>query len=165
MLVEILNYYKRYFFETKREDIKLIENYIEYGNGKIKPEYLIDIDEAKMMNDRYNIINFILNLKLLDKTEENFKKVTKIWEIYERFINDKRIKKIRKDDEKILIKFFIDEKNKDLLLKIFNQDSIEYFLYEKIGKYKINTRKDENKDKINNKEQIENKELNEINKK
>ncbi len=165
MLVEILNYYKRYFFETKREDIKLIENYIEYGNGKIKPEYLIDIDEAKMMNDRYNIINFILNLKLLDKTEENFKKVTKIWEKYERLINDKKIKKIRKDDEKILIKFFIDEKNKDLLLKIFNQDSIEYFLYEKIGKYKINTRKDENKDKINNKEQIENKELNEINKK
>ena len=165
MLVEILNYYKRYFFETKREDIKLIENYIEYGNGKIKPEYLIDIDEAKMMNDRYNIINFILNSKLLDKTEENFKKVTKIWEIYERLINNKRIKKIRKDDEIILIKFFIDEKNKDLLLKIFNQDSIEYFLYEKIGKYKINTRKDENKDKINNKEQIENKELNEINKK
>ena len=158
MLVEILNYYKRYFFETKREDIKLIENYIEYGNGKIKPEYLIDIDEAKMMNDRYNIINFILNLKLLDKTEENFKKVTKIWEKYERLINDKKIKKIRKDDEKILIKFFIDEKNKDLLLKIFNQDSIEYFLYEKIGKYKINTKKDENKDKINNKEQIENKE-------
>jgi hypothetical protein len=60
-LKEILNYYNRYLFETKKEDIKLIENYINYGKGEINPEYLNELDNAKRMNNRFQIIKFIFN--------------------------------------------------------------------------------------------------------
>ena len=57
-------------------------------------------------------------------------------------IKDKKIKKIAKIDKKILFEFFSDEKNKDLLLKIFNEESYEYLLKENMYK-KIYKKKDE----------------------
>ena len=61
--------------------------------------------------------------------------------MHERKIKDKKIKKIKKIDKKILFEFFSDENNKDLLLKIFNQESYEYFLKENMNN-KINKKKD-----------------------
>ena len=61
--------------------------------------------------------------------------------MYECMIKDKKIKKIAKIDKKILFEFFSDENNKDLLLKIFNQESYEYFLKENMNN-KINKKKD-----------------------
>ena len=130
-LNEILNYYKRYLFETKENDIKLIENYIKDRNGKIKQEYLNDLDIAKKMNDRFHIINFIFNEKYKNinhkKTEKEFNEIVQKWENLEKPINDKKIKRIRSDDKSILIKYFNDENNKESLLKIIKKDSYEFF--------------------------------------
>ena len=65
-LNEVLNYYNRYLFESKKEDIKMIENCIN-GNGKIKLEYLNDIDIAKKMNIRFLIIDYIYKSKITYK--------------------------------------------------------------------------------------------------
>ena len=54
----------------------------------------------------------------------------------------------------ILSKYFLDENNKDSLLKIFNQESYEYFLKENFENNKINIKEDESEDKIENKEHI-----------
>ena len=153
-LKEILNYYKNYLFESKIEDIKIIEEIIKNKNGKYKEYIKKDLEIARKMNDRFKIINFIFNSKNLNKNEEEFNKVVKSWEIYEYMIKEKKIKKIKIDDKKILIKFFIDENNKDSLLKIFNQESYEYFLKENFEDNKINIKEDESEDKIENKEHI-----------
>ena len=155
-LKEILNYYNNYLFESKKEDIKKIEEIIKNKKGNYEEYIQKDLENARKMNDRFNIINFIFNSRNINKTEVEFNKVVKSWETYEKMISDKKIKKMRKNDEKILIKFFIEGNNKDSLLKIFSQETYEYFLKEKIEGHQISSKKHkiENKDKMDNKEQI-----------
>jgi hypothetical protein len=62
-------------------------------------------------------------------------------------IQDKKIKKMRKDDKLLLSKYFINNNNKDSLLKIFGRDSYDFFLKESI---KFN--EEEKEEKENNKE-------------
>ena len=131
MLNEVLNYYKRYFFESKSEDIKLIEDYIKDGKGELKPNYLNDIDIAKAMNDRYQIINFIF-IKLHkenenERNETEFNNVVYEWSLIEKLIKDKKVKKMKLVYKKILAEYFLDAKNKDSLLKIFNIDTYAFF--------------------------------------
>ena len=70
-----MNYYKNFLFESKKEEIKTIENIIKNNNGNYK-DYLKDLEEAKKMNKKYEIINYLFESKNKDKekTEENFKK-------------------------------------------------------------------------------------------
>ena len=130
-LKEILNYYKNYFFESKIDDIKTIENALkkrEYEMGYLE-KYAKDLDEIKKMNIIYPIINLLYNSRYEGKIkiEEEFNKISSGWKDIEEMITRKKIRKMRKDDKIILIKYFNDEKNKDLLLKIFSQDSYEFF--------------------------------------
>ena len=131
MLNEVLNYYKRYFFESKSEDIKLIEDYIKDGKGELKPNYLNDIDIAKAMNDRYQIINFMF-MKIHkenenERNETEFNNVVYEWSLIEKLIKDKKVKKMKLVYKKILAEYFLDEKNKASLLKIFNLDTYAFF--------------------------------------
>ena len=131
MLNEVLNYYKRYFFESKSEDIKLIEDYIKDGKGELKPNYLNDIDIAKRMNDRYQIINFMF-IKIHkenenERNETEFNNVVYEWSLIEKLIKDKKVKKMKLVYKKILAEYFLDAKNKDSLLKIFNIDTYAFF--------------------------------------
>ena len=156
MLNEVLNYYKRYFFESKREDIKLIEDYIQDGKGELKPVYLNDINIAKKMNDRFQIINFMF-IKLHNENKRNeteFNKVVYDWNLIEKMINDKRVKKMQIKNKKILAEYFLDENNKESLLKIFNEDSYEFF--------KMFSQNLVNKEKERNKENIDENKLNEL---
>ena len=129
-LNEILNYYKNFLFDSKKEEIENIENIIKNNNGNYN-DYLNDLEEAKKMNQKYEIINKIFELKNKDnkKTEKNFKKN---WEQLERQIKEQKLSKMRNDDRAILYDYF--EKNKELGLSIFGQDSYEYFM--KNGKKK-----------------------------
>ena len=160
MLNEVLNYYKRYFFESKREDIKLIEDYIQDGKGELKPEYLNDINIAKKMNDRFQIINFMF-IKLHNENKRNeteFNKVVYDWNLIEKMINDKKVKKMQINYKKILAEYFLDENNKESLLKIFNEDSYEFF--KMISQNLVNEKKERNKENID--ENIDENKLNEL---
>ena len=146
-LNDILNYYKRYLFESKATDIELIENYL-INDGNINyEEYLKDLDEARKMNDRYDIIEGLFKSKKKEKSEEEFNKYVKSWEILEKMIKDKKIKKMRNEDKKFLIEYFSDENKKEPLLKIFDEDSYEFF---KKGSLEyINKKKEKNINKSN----------------
>ena len=160
MLNEVLNYYNRYFFESKREDIKLIEDYIQDGKGELKPEYLNDINIAKKMNDRFQIINFMF-IKLHNENKRNeteFNKVVYDWNLIEKMINDKKVKKMQINNKKILAEYFLDENNKESLLKIFNEDSYEFF--KMISQNLVNEKKERNKENID--ENIDENKLNEL---
>ena len=142
-LNEILNYYKSFLFETKKNEIILIENYFKNNTELINYEqYLQDLENAKKMNDKYDIINYLYESKSKDKniqkTEKELNVIIKSWEGLEKQIKDKKIKKMRKDDKEKLYKYFNDINNKVSLLKIFNQESIDYFINEmdKINSFK-----------------------------
>ena len=127
-LEQILRYYKSFLSESKKDDIVIIENSIHNGGQGINFEkYSKDLEEAKKMNDRYDIINFIFQNKNNSEEKEDFQKIVKKWEILEKQIADKKLKKMRKDDRIILLKYFNNKNNNNSLLKIFTQEEIDNF--------------------------------------
>ena len=132
-LKEVLNYYKEFKFESKEEDIKKLE-YIIKNNDNNYEEYIKDFEEAKKMNDRLNLINYLYEsnyrAKYKEKNEEVMNRAREYWRELEKQIQDKRIKKMPKAITIILFKYFNDENNREELLKIFNEDQIEYFIKE-----------------------------------
>ena len=131
-LKQILEYYTNYLFETKKEEIKLLNDFINNINLEIEYEkYLQDFEKAKKMNERIEIIKFLL--EETEKSYENEKEVSecaKIWEGLEKAIKDKKIKNIKKNYMEILKKYFNDSNNKDLLISIFTEEIYEYFINE-----------------------------------
>ena len=148
-LKEILNYYKTFLFESKREDINLIEDAIKNNNLNYKI-YLKDYDIAKKINIRLPLINNCFNTNNL-KTENEFNNAIEVWNNIEKMIREKKIKKIRKDIKILLNKYINDENNMDILLKIFSQDIIDFY----INEFKNNIEKDkiENKNKAKKNEE------------
>ena len=130
-LKEILNYHRNYLFESKIDDIKRIENDLKKKEYRMNyfEKYINKLDEIKKKNIIYPIINLLYNSRYKGKIkiEEEFNKISNGWKDIEEMISKKKIKKMRKDDKKLLIEYFNDEKNKNLLLKIFSQDSYEFF--------------------------------------
>ena len=120
----ILEYYKKYYFESKKNEINEIKRHSLHFQQFIK-----DLDKIKEMVDEYCIIEYIFNYKnnRKEKTENKILKVAQTWEILKNLIKDKKIKKMRKDDKLMLRIYFDDINHKDLLLKIFGEDGLEYF--------------------------------------
>ena len=131
-LLEVLNYYKNYFPQSKKEEINIIESMIK--NNKITGEinYLKDFDISKKMNIKFPIIKYILYLKIkyenFKPTEEDLNKSIQIWDKLENIIKKKKIKKIIKTFRIALTNYFNDINNKELLLQIFKQDDLNFFI-------------------------------------
>ena len=81
----ILEYYKNYFFETKKTQITEIEN--GHFNFKSIAE---EVNKAKIMNEKYCIIEFIFNnnLSAKEKTEEKIQTIVSSWDKFEKMIKD-----------------------------------------------------------------------------
>ena len=126
-LKEVLTYYKEFFFESREEDIKRLEHIIK-NNDNNYGEYLKDLEEAKKMNERLEIINFLCEQYYKEKNEENMIRIVHRWSDLEKQIKDKKIKKIPKALKLLLLKYFNDENNIEDYLNIFNKDQIEYFM-------------------------------------
>ena len=141
----ILQYYKNYLFESKKSEITEIEN----GSFKFQNN-MEEINNAKVMNEKYCIIEFIFNYKNKEKekTESKIQNAVESWKKIEKMIKDKKLKKMRKDDKIMLGKFFEDNNNKDLLIKIFGEDCYDNF--KKESEEVLNKENKENKiNKIN----------------
>ena len=172
-LKHILKYYKNYLFNSKKNEIKLLEEFINNLNIEIDYEkYLEDSEKAKKSNARYSIIRYlgIENKKNL-KDENEMSGCVQKWEELEKLIKDKKYRKMKRDNKESLKKYFIDIKNKDILLKIFEKDIYEYVMKEIINESKIydnnnievnnveNNIKEEESNKINSKIEIEKEEI------
>ena len=131
-LKQILEYYTNYLFETKKEEIKKLNEFINNLNSEIEYEkYLQDFEKATKMNERIDIIRFLLEENGKKKNnEKDVKEYVKIWEGLEKSIKDKKIEIMNENYMKNIKKYFNDSKNKDLLIKIFNQEIYEYFINE-----------------------------------
>ena len=127
----VLEYYKEYCFESKKKVIEIIENIIKDNKGEYK-KYLTEYKFAKKMNERLPIINYYFtmekNIKKENVSEEEFIKFGKNWETLEDGIKKKKIKKFRKTDKIILYKYFNDINNRKILLNIFDEENINFFI-------------------------------------
>ena len=129
----ILKHYINYYFESKKNDINLIQSIIKNKSGNYE-KYInkLDLNEAKELNNEFDIINYLyINEPTYNntlKTEENFKEYISIWKALKKSIKDKKIKKLREDKKKILFNYFNEKDNKKKLIEIFGQDAYDYFI-------------------------------------
>ena len=157
-LKEILLYYKEYNFETKKEEIKIIEKILldkEIYNINID-EYLKDYERAKKLNNIISIIKFILknkNIPIIEKELINC--VDNIWANLEKKIKEKNFDTIEKEYKLILIKFFVEPKNEEILVKLFSKEIFDLFINENQNLLKEN-KGNGNEIKDNENEKIEN---------
>ena len=146
-LNEILNYYKNFYIESKENDIILIEEEIRKKQIKKSEKYLYEFNKAQKLNKRAPIINYLYNEQYkqnnINNKEETIENIIKLWNSLEKIINEKSYEKIDIEYKQILIAYFKNEKNKDLLLEIFSKDIYNDFIQSNI--YNLNI-----KDSIDN---------------
>ena len=156
-LKEVLNYYKKYLFESKKEYIDIIENIIKNGKGDYN-KYLEEYEIAKEMNNKYPIIIY-LNKSKINKNilkEKEIKEFCEYFKKIEKMLKEKKIhKKMRKSDKQKIIEYFHDENNKEKLIEIYGED-----IYNFIINLNQNEKK-ENKNKVEE-EKMNNVQINEI---
>ena len=140
---QVLLYYQQFLFISKLNEINILKEYINDFKLDIDTEkYLKDFEKAKQLNTKYNIIQFLI--EEMDKDihkEENINECVLLWEFLETNIKVKKLKKIKKNYKQLLKKCFNQEKNKDLLLKIFTKDCYE-FCINYVNKNKENIKKE-----------------------
>ena len=155
---EILKYYKNYFFESKKEEIKKIEEIIQNKN---RYYYLEDYNIAEEMNKKIPIINYLFDSKNTNniKTEIEFNKTVNNYKEIELMIKNKKIEEISKKDKEILNKYFNNDNNKELLFNVFSEEEIEYFINETNKELLINNELDNNLIITSNVKEIEDEKL------
>ena len=131
-LKEVLKFYQDFLSESKKEEIKNLQIFIKDLKTKIDYEsYLKDFEKAKKLNERSPIIKFLLQEENVnDLNEIIMNEYIKKWDELEQMINDKKLKKMRKNHKILLKRFFNEKNNRDILLKIFKEEIYEYFINE-----------------------------------
>ena len=132
----VLKYYKNYLFESKKEEIILLEKAIQKGEEFEYKNYLENLEEKKIMNDKYPLIEFIYywNNKGKAKTEEEIKNTLKSYNTAEQAIKDKKTNKLKNYLKEPLKEFFNNKDNHQILIKIFSQDMIDKFVSQDVKK-------------------------------
>ena len=164
-LTEILNYYKDFRFTSKYEDINFLQDIIK--NKRIGFEkFLSEHKLAEKINLRAPIIKYLIYSKSPEdaKNEDKIQEYIKSWDTYEDMIKKNTFKKkMRKDTKQLLVKYFNEKKNQNVLLKIFKQEEIDLFIKTNSKQDKNNKKENNNKTNIINTNQIEGNNNNENN--
>ena len=152
----VLKYFKTFFFESKLKEIKKIEEDIK--NKNVDSEYLKYYQEAVEGNNIYPIIKeiFYTSHNRVISSEFSLKQSLESWGIVNKTIKAKKLNKLR--NKEIYYQYFNDKKNHELLLKVFTQEEIDFFINSVKSKNKIKISKQ--KHEINN--EIKNENKNEI---
>ena len=122
-LKEILNYYNECKFQSKQEDIKIIQDIINFNKKIEYQEYLKDYEEAKEINPKIQIIKNYYN-KEENSSEEKITQNINDWKTVEKLLKDKKYKKMKKGKKEYLF----DIKNREALYKIYGHDIIDSFI-------------------------------------
>ena len=126
---EILNYYKKYEFESKKNDIDFIETSLKDKKNFDYSKYLKDLDKAKKMNQRYNLIIFLHKKNNPNSlTERELKKSVGSYDSFEKSLKDNKFNKMQVKTSKILYEYFKNRDNKNQLKNIYTEDEIDLFI-------------------------------------
>ncbi len=129
-LNEVLLYYKQYLFESKKEEINIIEKK-QNNNENIIDNCLKDYQNAKKFNKRFPIINYLFEIKNI--TEKEMCNYVNEWEKLELLIKKNSSQEIDKNIKTKIVKYFDNKDNKNILLNIFQENDYKPFI-EKIKK-------------------------------
>ena len=155
-LKQILNYYETFLSESKKSDINTLKNIIDNQQIENYDKYLKEYETAYKMNCRKDIIFYLFDLELKNEKIEEYQlnRFVNKWNLIEEMVKNKKYK----GEYKLkLINFFNEQKNKNLILNIFNEDEIKLFIREN------NILFDIKKEEILNNEKKEDKISNNIN--
>ena len=129
MLKEVLNYFNNFYFESKNKEINEMKQILEKKDKEGCSKYMIHYVQARNQNKRFNILKYISDSKNIKFTEKNFlKNVVNFWKTHEEFIHDKKSNISKLKFRKEIFNYFIDEKNKFDIIRIFKQDEIDYYI-------------------------------------
>ena len=126
-LKEILEYYSKYCPSLKNKEINGINEIIKNEKGNIE-EYLKEYDEVQNIKIRQHLIDIIHEKK--ESNKHSLEDSYKLWIQFEDLLKRKSFNKIPRGIKKGLLNYFRDEKNKEILLKIFEPDVYEFLLEE-----------------------------------
>ena len=145
----ILNYYKNYYFESKKEEIDMLEKNIKLGEKFEYKKYLNDLEVAISRNERYPIIKFICekNNKGKEINEKEMLEWLKNFESNENSLRDGKKKKIKRQIKTPIIEYFNNKENMPILLKIFTPEQINNYI-EKKEKKEEKEQKEQKEQKI-----------------
>ena len=166
---EVLKYYKTFLFESKKNDIIILENMFKNSKPEIDYfNYLIDYKTSKIVNERESIIMLFFNEKNNSRKhnnnnndkrkEEEIQKCIKEWEEIEKDINNNIYIKLTNDKNKLLLKYFSNDDNKEVLLKIFEEKTYNSLMNKIKEKNRNNAKKNEENEKnhfYNNNKELE----------
>jgi len=128
-LKQVLDYYKTFSFESKKEDISSIEKAINDQGDIDYKKYEADFEKAKMLNDRILLINYLYKIKDENKTESEMQQIIEKYNSLEKFILQKNSMKdinIENETKSQILDYFNDKNNKDYLIKIFGKENYEF---------------------------------------
>ena len=122
---EILAYYKYYFPESKKNEIREIEEIIE-NNLDIPENYLNIHDKSKQMNIMIPFITHLLEQENKSHSEKDINDFVEKLEIAKNQLKSNKFTKMKKDKKNILI--ILIENYKEIALSIFSQGEIDAFM-------------------------------------
>ena len=137
----VLEYYKKYFWNSKTTDIKIIRNIIESGIGEFDI-YLKDVDVAKKMLQWYKIIKcFLPKINYYCINEIDLIYAVDKWTFIERAINNLKLTMITKSDKYIIFNWLRKYENRVLFIENFGIKRYIYLLADIIitFDFKLNT--------------------------
>ena len=137
-LAIIRDYYNIFFFESKKNDITKIVNFLKF-NKKLKKhdieEYLKEEDKAKEFKTKYKLINNLFSSNNNLKSENEIKSNNEMWDQIKKMLEEKNIDTLDDKIKIILFKFFQNKERKDNYNQLLNKNSYN-FLLEQIIKAK-----------------------------
>ena len=129
ILKEVLKYYKNFYFQTKSKEIKEIEQILKEKDKRGSNKYTNEYMKARNQNKRFNILKYINDVKKIKFTEKNFlKNIVNYWEAHEVFIREKKSNIIKLKFRKEIFNYFTNENNKTDILRIFEQEQIDFYI-------------------------------------
>ena len=146
----ILTYYQNYFSQQKKDDIISIQKAIK-GEKKNYEEYLKYLEIAQKKNDEFPVIDYLCKKSENNKKENKDSLIAKQAERFENFKkfvkNRKKLSRIKGSQE--ILSFFINESNKDIAVKIFTQEDLNWIMNEAKQKFSKKKLKKEVIDNLN----------------
>ena len=115
----IVEYNKTFLFESKEDDIKIIEDNLKSNKLYKIEKYLTCYENAKKFNERFSLIKYLFEQKSKNIEYSNIE-LKNEWENLEQKIKKKKFEEIPSNDIMIINNFL--KYNEELFINIFNKD-------------------------------------------
>ena len=124
----VLKYYNKYFYESKKDDIKKIKKTTKNIINIDKNDYQQYLDSYEdVLTKEKEMLLRIKSIFFRDEEEVKIEEINKKWEILEKNIKNEKYENISKEYKKNIKVFINNPSHKDIFIKMFNKKTYEWF--------------------------------------